>query len=65
MVTVHDPEGFPMNLIYGQTPAEPGPLPDPLEYNYEKEKSRVRKFQRFDPGPAAVHKVGRSGTLRS
>ena len=57
LVTVHDPEGFPVNLIYGQTPAESGPMPPQLEYNFENEKHRLRRFQRFNPGPAAVHKV--------
>ena len=46
-----------MNLIYGQTPVSAGPYPEILEINYEVEKPRVRRFQRFQPGPAAVHKV--------
>ena len=57
LVTVYDPEGFPVNLIYGQKPAEPGPMPPQLEYNFENDKHRLRRFQRFNPGPAAVHKV--------
>jgi hypothetical protein len=56
-VTLTDPEGFPMTLLHGQTPASPGTYPEILEANYEIEKPRVRKFQRFQPGPAAVHKV--------
>lgn len=58
-VTVHDPEGFPINLIYGQAEREasadeqPGQLP----HNFENEKPRVREFLRFKSGPAAVHKV--------
>lgn len=58
MVTLTDPEGFPINLMYGQKPAERGPMPEILTTNYEVEKPRVAKFQRFKPGPAAVHKVG-------
>ncbi|KAI4149279.1 MAG: hypothetical protein LQ340_004709 [Diploschistes diacapsis] len=61
LVTVNDPEGFPMNLIYGQEPAKPGPMPGQLEYNFENDKPRLRKFQRFKPGPAAVHKLGHYG----
>ncbi|KAL2837463.1 Glyoxalase/Bleomycin resistance protein/Dihydroxybiphenyl dioxygenase [Aspergillus pseudoustus] len=61
MVTVYDPEGFPVNLIFGQTPAEPEDVPVKLTYNYEMEKPRLRKFQRFEPGPAAVHKLGHFG----
>lgn len=57
MVTLTDPEGFAMNLLYGQTPVAPGTYPEKLEVNYETEKPRVRRFQRFQPGPAAVHKV--------
>lgn len=58
IVTIKDPEGFPVNFIYGQTTASPGPLPEKLIVNDESTKPRVRKFQRFEPGPAAVHKVG-------
>jgi len=57
MVTVADPEGFPVNLMYGQKLAERGPVPEILTTNYEFEKPRVARFQRFKPGPAAVHKV--------
>jgi hypothetical protein len=57
MVTLTDPEGFPMNLVFGQTPATPGTYPEKLEINDETEKPRVRRFLRFQPGPAAVHKV--------
>ncbi|KAJ6023496.1 uncharacterized protein N7446_013859 [Penicillium canescens] len=61
MVTLTDPEGFPMNLLFGQTPATPGTYPEKLELNYETEKPRVRRFLRFQPGPAAVHKLGHYG----
>lgn len=61
ILTLHDPEGFPINLMYGQTPAEKGTLPEKLIYNDESDKPRVRKFNRFSPGPAAVHKLGHYG----
>ncbi|KAK2807301.1 hypothetical protein FQN50_005455 [Emmonsiellopsis sp. PD_5] len=61
LVSLIDPEGFPVNLIYGQTPAEVGKLPEKLIVNYEVEKTRERKFQRFQTGPAAVHKLGHYG----
>jgi hypothetical protein len=57
MVTLTDPEGFPVNLIFGQQKAERGEYPEKLTVNYEEEKPRIRRFQRFQPGPAAVHKV--------
>lgn len=57
LLTLTDPEGFPINLMYNQTPAPKGQMPEVLETNYEVEKPRVARFQRFKPGPAAVHKV--------
>ncbi|OJJ30436.1 hypothetical protein ASPWEDRAFT_46014 [Aspergillus wentii DTO 134E9] len=61
LVTVIDPEGFPVNLLFGQTPAAPGVFPEKLTVNYEVNKERKRRFQRFTPGPAAVHKLGHFG----
>lgn len=60
ILTLKDPEGFPVNLIYGQEPAERGQAPPNLVVNFEMEKPRKREFQRFTPGPAAVHKVSDS-----
>jgi hypothetical protein len=34
MVAVIDPERFPVNLIFGQEPAEPGDMPKKITYNY-------------------------------
>jgi hypothetical protein len=56
-VTIFDPEGFPVNLIFGQEPAKIGALPEKLVYNSEHDKPREGAFQRFSTGPAAVHKV--------
>ncbi|EON69457.1 hypothetical protein W97_08717 [Coniosporium apollinis CBS 100218] len=61
LLTLTDPEGFPVNLIYGQEAAQPGSMPEILTTNYEAEKPRVARFQRFKPGPAAVHKLGHFG----
>lgn len=61
MVTLTDPEGFPINLIYGQQKTDGGPMPEILTTNYEAHKPRVARFQRFKPGPAAVHKLGHYG----
>ncbi|KAI9711543.1 MAG: hypothetical protein M1820_002107 [Bogoriella megaspora] len=61
IVTLTDLEGFPVNLVYGQTPAPAGQKPESLKFNTESEKPRIRKFQRFEPGPAAVHKLGHFG----
>lgn len=61
LITLHDPEGFPISLIHGQEKKTPGPYPEILTTNYEHEKPRVARFQRFKPGPAAVHKLGHYG----
>ncbi|KAK4888512.1 hypothetical protein LTR27_012573 [Elasticomyces elasticus] len=61
MLTLHDPEGFPINLLYGQEPAAKGDYPEKVIVNDEVDKPRVRKFNRFTPGPAAVHKLGHYG----
>lgn len=57
MVTVHDPEGFPVSLVYGQEPVDSQERPAKITSNYAQEKPRIREFLRFKPGPAAVYKV--------
>jgi len=57
IASILDPEGFPVNFIHGQTSAQPQVMPEKLVFNDESTKPRVRKFQRFEPGPAAVYKV--------
>ncbi|KAE8405431.1 Glyoxalase/Bleomycin resistance protein/Dihydroxybiphenyl dioxygenase [Aspergillus pseudonomiae] len=62
IVTITDPEGFPFNVVYGQTtPATETKYPEHIILNYTDEKSRQRKFNRFETGPAAVHKLGHFG----
>jgi len=64
LVTLRDPEGFPLNLIHGQSPAPPRAeteLPTTILHNDERKKPRARAFNRFTPGPAAVHKLGHFG----
>ena len=62
IVTLHDPAGHPVHLVYGQ---QPKPTEDQnlqkLDINYEDSKPRKGRFQRFDPGPAPVHKWGHYG----
>lgn len=57
LLTLKDQDGFPVNLTFGQKPVESGKLPQKLILNYEEDKQRKREFQRFQQGPAAVHKV--------
>ncbi|KAJ2955022.1 hypothetical protein NQZ79_g8904 [Umbelopsis isabellina] len=60
-VRVIDPSGFPVNLLYGQTAVAKGKTPSKVSANYTDDKPRKRAFQRFTPGPAAVHKLGHYG----
>ncbi|CAK7201946.1 hypothetical protein SEUCBS139899_004662 [Sporothrix eucalyptigena] len=64
-VTFPDPvDGFPFHLVYGQTPVaklEGVPSCD-RPFNFPAEKHREgNKFQRFEKGPAPVHKLGHFG----
>ncbi|KAI0837769.1 glyoxalase family protein [Hypoxylon sp. FL0890] len=63
-VTFYDPvDGFPMHLVWGQTPVPMLDIPLPHEpVNYPTEKNRpAGKFQRFQKRPAPVHKLGHFG----
>jgi hypothetical protein len=62
LVTVEDPEGFPVNFIWGQAELSEARLqkiekPKNLVINNEYEKTRKKAFQRFSTGPAEVFKV--------
>ncbi|KGO73769.1 hypothetical protein PITC_034850 [Penicillium italicum] len=62
-VTFHDPiDAFPFHLVHGQTPcADEKALPQ-LDFNFPMEKHRAgNKMQRFQKGPAPVHKLGHFG----
>ncbi|KIY03095.1 uncharacterized protein Z520_01562 [Fonsecaea multimorphosa CBS 102226] len=62
IVTIADPEGFNVNFIYGQAEVkEERQKPGKLLVNDETDKPRAKAFQRFEPGPAAVHKLGHFG----
>jgi len=63
IVTILDPEGFPLNFIHGQSPREPQQMPAKIVVNDESDKPRRRQFQRFTPGPAAIHKLGHFGLV--
>lgn len=65
LVTAFDAEEQPINFIFGQELRKQiTELPEPLIVNFETRKPRIRKFQRFQPGPAGVHKVSDSCSLR-
>ncbi|GFF46822.1 metapyrocatechase 2 [Aspergillus udagawae] len=64
MVTIADPDGFLINIIFGQEERREDASASPtekLKFNYPNEKQRLRQFNRFNPGPAAVHKLGHFG----
>ncbi|KIV96714.1 hypothetical protein PV10_00541 [Exophiala mesophila] len=62
IVSVEDPQGFPVNFICGQSAVvEERKKPGKLVFNDETDKPREKSFQRFEPGPAEVHKLGHFG----
>jgi len=64
IVTVEDLEGFPVNFIHGQSaPETTHTTPEKLVFNDETHKPRQKRFQRFEPGPAAVYKLGHFGMV--
>ncbi len=63
IVTLADPEGFPISLVHGQAKGEAQAMPAKIIINDVCDKPRIRKFQRYKPGPAAVHKVSTQETL--
>ncbi|OCK79785.1 Glyoxalase/Bleomycin resistance protein/Dihydroxybiphenyl dioxygenase [Lepidopterella palustris CBS 459.81] len=62
-VTIKDPvDGWPMHLVYGQTPVEWAKEYGYLNFNFPAKKTRTPgEFQRFEKGPATVHKIGHFG----
>lgn len=62
IVTLTDPAGFHVHLVYGQEEKQVEEMQlKKLVVNYEDEKPRKGKFQRFQPGPAPIHKWGHYG----
>ncbi|KAJ5903686.1 hypothetical protein N7504_006069 [Penicillium tannophilum] len=62
-VTFRDPvDNFPFHLVYGQKLSDDVKKLPKLDYNMPTEKYRsVNNFQRFQKGPAPVHKIGHFG----
>ncbi|KAI1776941.1 trihydroxytoluene oxygenase [Hypoxylon cercidicola] len=61
LVTIYDPAGFPINLLWGQMSERLAEQKPNIDFNYEKEKHRLGAYQRFKRGPAAVYRVGHFG----
>ncbi|RDL40141.1 Glyoxalase resistance protein dioxygenase [Venustampulla echinocandica] len=62
-VTFYEPvDNCPFHLVYGQTPVEIAQTFPELNYNFPTSKYRpVGETQRFEKGPAPVHKLGHFG----
>jgi hypothetical protein len=61
-ITLTDPLGHNVHLIWGWQEKEPETMRlEKLVINYEDEKPRKGRFQRFHPGPAPVHRWGHYG----
>jgi hypothetical protein len=62
IVTLTDPVGHLVHLIHGQEEKLKQDFSlEKLTVNYEDEKPRRGKFQRFKPGPAPIHRWGHYG----
>lgn len=61
-ITLTDPVGHLVHLVHGIQEKEPEPKDlQKLVVNYEDDKPRIGRFQRFKMGPAPVHKWGHYG----
>lgn len=65
-VKLIDPAGHVVLLVHGQTKSESSPPPVTLEVTptnleFDDQKPRKVTFQRFNPGPAPVHRWGHYG----
>ncbi|KAL5313231.1 hypothetical protein ACEPPN_018964 [Leptodophora sp. 'Broadleaf-Isolate-01'] len=62
-VTFYDRiDNFPFHLVYGQTAVEVTQIFPELSFNFPTSKHRpVHKTQRFEKGPAPIHKLGHFG----
>lgn len=67
VVTLTDPAGHTVYLVHGQTKIQNPTRPPcttthaPTNYEFAGQKPRQGVFQRFEPGPAPVHRWGHYG----
>ncbi|KAJ9654480.1 hypothetical protein H2198_006489 [Neophaeococcomyces mojaviensis] len=62
VVTLTDPQGFHIHLVHGQAEREADNLDlEKLTFNYEDNKPRKGRFQRFSAGAAPVYRWGHYG----
>lgn len=60
-VELRDPDGFRIDLVAEMSPLDPLPETVPPILNFGNKKQRFGQFQRFEPGPARVRKLGHFG----
>jgi catechol 2,3-dioxygenase-like lactoylglutathione lyase family enzyme len=53
-----DPDGIAVEVVAGQTPAPPLPVPQPLGWNETAGHQRIARFRRTTTGPATVLRLG-------
>lgn len=58
MVTLRDPDGHRVEVVAGQAPAEPMPIPEAQRWNRAGAASRLRTTKRIAAGPACVVRLG-------
>ncbi|WP_293325053.1 VOC family protein [Parvibaculum sp.] len=57
-VRLTDLDGFPIDVVAGQTPADPLPLPEPLSFNADDRYPRLGATKRIAAGPSHVMRLG-------
>jgi catechol 2,3-dioxygenase-like lactoylglutathione lyase family enzyme len=57
-VVLRDPSGFTVEVVHGQSPAEPIPTREPLAFNVGHDRKRVNRGQRPPVEPPEVVKLG-------
>lgn len=62
MITFRDPDGIPVNLVWGLEERSPKLSPKEVpDINYPVQKIRKGEFRRFERGPCPVFKLGHFG----
>jgi catechol 2,3-dioxygenase-like lactoylglutathione lyase family enzyme len=57
-VQLLDPDGLPVQIVFGIEPAQPLPLREVLQFNYARAKYRQGTPQRIARGPAQIVRLG-------
>lgn len=60
-VILHDPDGYPVDVVYGMETLEAKHIRPPLVLNYAHNKQRVNETQRPEVGPAEIKRLGHVG----